>query len=294
MLHELLAKMGEAFLKTPQDISTQNPVTEAALAELLPLAQLDAAGSLQVYQRNLEGSLLKALQEIFPVCAALVGEDCFRRIARRYGQAHPSHHPDLARRGDAFPSFVRTLDFLTTTPYLPDLAQLELAWHQAFTAPEPEVISESSATALSKIVAQYPTHWRFALPPSASCLASPYPLLQIWQAHQREDASVETDQHKIESKLSAIHFDREPDRLLIWRRGLALRIDCVEAQFWPLLVAIEAGSSVAELLELAAETHGTVQDEIEEAEASEFEPILNLFREFFARGWIVSCVEISR
>lgn len=296
MLHDLLAKMGEAFCQPSQEISTQNNVTEATLAELLPLPRLSTAESLNVYRRNLEGALLGALREIFPVCAALVGENCFRAIARAYGEAHPARHPDLGKRGDAFPHFLQTFDALQTVPYLPDMARLELAWHQAFTAPSAPLLTDDHAQVLSKIVAQYPAHWRFCLPPSAQCLTSPYPLLQIWQAHQLDETATtntKISQHKIESNLQKVRFDQEPDHLLIWRRALSLRIDRVEAQFWPVLIAIEAGKSVAELLELSLETQNLLQDEIEDAEASDFEPILNLFREFFARGWIAACEEIS-
>lgn len=297
MLHDLLAKMGEAFCKTSQEISTQNHVTEAAIAELFPLPRLSAAESLHVYQRNLEGALLGALREIFPVCAALVGEDCFRALARAYGKAHPARHPDLGRRGDAFPNFLHTFDAVQTVPYLPDMARLELAWHQAFTAPDPAPLTDDQLQTLAEIVAQYPAYWRFRLPPSAKCLTSPYPLLQIWQAHQVDDAAdsdTKSTQHRIESDLQTIRFDQEPDRLLIWRRALSLRIDRVETQFWPILAAIEAGKSVAEILEIGLEAQASLQDEIEDAEASDFEPILNLFREFFARGWIAACEEIPR
>ncbi len=297
MLHDLLAQMGEAFAKTPHASSTQNRVDEIALQKLLPLPRLSAEESLRVYQRNLEGSLLKALREIFPVCAALVGEDCFRTIARQYGEAHPSLHPDLGRRGDAFPSFVQMLDFLSSVPYLPDMARLELAWHQAFTAANLPPLTEEAAKNLATIVAQYPAFWRFILPPSAKCIISPYPILQIWRAHQRDESGeihLERDQHKIESDLQSIHFDEKPDRLLVWRRELALRIDRVEPQFWPLLTAIESGKSIAELLELGSETKNTLQEEMEDAEASDFEPLLNWFREFFARGWLAGCSEIAR
>ncbi len=174
------------------------------------------------------------------------------------------------------------LPFLDKVPYLPDVARLELAWHDSFTAPDPPAAANPEA--IAEALSQRPEQWRFRLPPSARLLASSYPVLAIWEAHQ-EDTGAAGD----------LDIDPEsgPDRLIVWRRGLDLRIERVEAGLWPLLEAVERGCSVAEILTLGEPAGASAGEELGELAAADFAPVLESIGELLSRGWIAGAERVG-
>jgi len=279
----------------------------AFLKGLRPLARLSAADSLGIYQSAVAESLHQALRDIFPVCAAVVGADCFRGMARRHQRslysegggapiAAAAHSADLGRCGEGFPELIGELEFLSGVPYLADVARLEWAWHDAFTAPgsAPPPASEAAAGGgglgrLAEVLAQDPAQWRFVAPPSAHLFESHFPVLAIWQAH-RPDASAEGDLQFDASR--EIDFEAGDDRLMVWRRGLDLRIDRVEDGWWPLLAGVVSGCSVAEMLTMGETTPGC-RENLTGLDPEDFAPVLNSIQAFFARGWIVGCEPLA-
>ena len=59
----------------------------------------DPAQRFAVYRNNVTVSLMQALADTFPVCAASVGEARFRDLARAFVRAQPPRSPVLARYG---------------------------------------------------------------------------------------------------------------------------------------------------------------------------------------------------
>jgi hypothetical protein len=286
LLRELQLRLGRAFCEQ----GSEGPGAGAAIGSLRGLPRVSAQDSLGIYQSAVDNALRGALREIFPVCAALVGEDCFAATARDYGLATPSHHPDLARCGEAFPRFLAQLPYLDPVPYLSDVARLELAWHAAFSAPgppsaaNPETIAEEIAEALS----QRPESWRFLLPPSAHLVFSPHPVLAIWEAHQQDGEALDDPGSSLE-----IDLESGPDYLIVWRRDLDLRIERVEAGLWPLLEAIEHGKRVETILTLGEPADASSGGELGELAAADFAPLLESLRELFSRGWIAGAAHVG-
>ena len=89
---------------------------------------------LQVYRNNVFVSLLQALADVYPVLVRLVGRDYFDQAARRFVREHPSRSGNLHDFGSELPGFLGRLPEAASLPYLPDVAALEWAWHEAFHA----------------------------------------------------------------------------------------------------------------------------------------------------------------
>ena len=178
MLLDLQQRMGRAF----HERSADGPESAALLPGLLPLAIAGPAQGLEIYQGAVARALESALQELFPVCLALVGEECFREIARHYDTQRSGAQADLARAGDELPGFLPSLHFLQSVPYLADVAALELARQRSRRHRVVNVLASVEASA-SELAAD-PFGW--CLVPNASLqrIASGYPVLEIWRAHQ--------------------------------------------------------------------------------------------------------------
>lgn len=246
---------------------TNGEAALAALADLEPLPRAPAEETLSLYQGAVETALRAALREIFPVCAALVGDDCFRAIVRAYARVHASDHPDLGRCGDALPDFLPQLAFLDGVAYLPDVAALELACHAAYRAPAGRsAIEPEAARAIGDGVAAAPEAWRLRLLPSVRLLRSRFPIFAIWKAH-RPDAG--------EGALESVDLSAGGDRLIVWRSGHDVCIEGLGEGAWELLDAIAQGHSVAACLQLDV-------------------PVVELLSHLFSRGWIAGTEPAAR
>jgi hypothetical protein len=136
-----------------------------------------------VYRNNHVASLAQGLEEGFPVCRALVGEDFFREMARCFALSCPPRSPILAEYGRALPAFIETFAPAASVPYLPDMARLEQlridAWHGADAAPLGrdgfDVALHRPDLLLSARVRMHPT---------AALLRTRYAIAALWHAHQ--------------------------------------------------------------------------------------------------------------
>ncbi len=240
---------------------------------------------LAIYRGAIARARETALGEIFPVVRALVGEACFAELAMRYGRTHPSTHPDLGRIGVALPVFIDAEPALAGLPYLADVARLELAVHEAFTAPEAR--APRSIQELAEAVAAEPDRWRPCPPPSAKLVVSRYPIYEIWRAHESRTStkpSVEMPQHEGLAEGDVQIGDR-PSRLLVFRRGDRQCVHRVPERLYTMLQRVLGGGSVAEVVALGASGAGTV----ESSEAG-----LRRLAECFERGWIIGVAELPR
>ncbi|MBS7538034.1 HvfC/BufC N-terminal domain-containing protein [Ancylobacter lacus] len=141
-----------------------------------------------VYRNNVMVGLTEALAARFPVCGRLVGDAFFRAMARVYVGATKPRSPLLMRYGDGFPDFIAGFGPAGEVPYLADVARLEWAWGEAYHAAEAVA---ASGTILATVPAEAVAEVRLALHPSLRLVASPYPVLSIWLAHQGDDPSGE-------------------------------------------------------------------------------------------------------
>ena len=92
----MLSDLQQGFASALYEEQPDGGRVAAAREFLAPLPNLTPARGLALYRSSVARTLEETLGEIFPVCAELVGEDCFRSVAVRYQREQPSLHPDLA------------------------------------------------------------------------------------------------------------------------------------------------------------------------------------------------------
>lgn len=158
---------------------------------------------MEVYRNNLRVSLTETLARAYPVVRALGGTRFFDAVASRYLQAYLPTDGALRNFGSGFADFLEALGAVRAYPYFPDVARLEWACQEALLAPT------AAALDVARLAAVDPARYaslRFSVHPSATVLASAYPVLSIWNAHQGE-----------QEELSSVDPHAEGEKVLVWR-----------------------------------------------------------------------------
>lgn len=137
-----------------------------------------------VYRNNVFSSLIDVLEAYFPVVVRLVGKEFFRAMARAFIVASPPRSPILSQYGMGFPDFIASFEPAADTPYLGDVARLELMRQRAYHARDhaPLLAQDIAAIAPERIGDVV-----FALHPSAALMISPYPVVSIWRTNTFDD-----------------------------------------------------------------------------------------------------------
>lgn len=136
-----------------------------------------------VYRNNVHHGLSRALAQRVPVVARLVGADFFAALARAFLHRHQPRTPVLHEWGAELPGFLESFEPVAQLPYLADVARLELARGRAYHAADAMALTPDAAAA-ALAAAVYPGALRLVLHPSVHWLASPWPVLRIWQANR--------------------------------------------------------------------------------------------------------------
>jgi len=253
--------------------------TARAAALLRDDRTVSAARRLQIYRRNMQASLRGALEAVYPVVARLVGGACFAGIARRFVAAHPSRSANLHDFGRELPGFVRALPGLVALPYLSDVAALEWACHEVYH--EADDIAFDPA-GLARVPGVRQPAVRLVLQPACRFVASPYPVLAIWQANQPDAAidapPVSLGQGGVRLLVARREFDIE-FRLLApaeaaWLRALADERPLAEAiaRALDLDAAFDFGAVLARHLTLGTFAGARVPSDHETPERIESAP----------------------
>ncbi|BAU47815.1 hypothetical protein SVA_1240 [Sulfurifustis variabilis] len=215
-LHELQSRFAAALLGDPADVLPH------VQAHRFPPERL-----LQVYRNNVTATLVDALGDIYPVVRRLVGPDFFGFAARAYLRANLPTGGNLHDYGDRFAGFLCLFEPARDLDYLGDVARLDWARHRAFHAADADALP---LDALARVEpSRYPA-LRFTLHPSVSLVASPYPLLRIWEVNQ-PDQSGDQEVDLAEGGVS----------LLVIRRGLAVEIESLDRGEFALLTSLAKG-----------------------------------------------------
>lgn len=178
-----------------------------------------------IYRNNVTASLIDALQESFPVTAALVGEEFFRAMAREYVLCERPRSQVLLCYGDTFPDFVAAFGPAQSLPYLADAAQIEAAWAAAYHAADAEPLEPSALAALGAGAGAA----RVKLLPSAQLIISEFPVGSIWLAHQAEPACAVGD---------------GPETVLIFRPAMEVMLRIMRGAEGVFAAALHRGESI--------------------------------------------------
>lgn len=135
------------------------------------------ASRFEVYRNNTYASILAVLADAFPTVQALLGEALFTRLGTAFIRNAPSHANHLLDYGAELPDFIARSEPLADRPWLVDVARLDWARNAAYGAADAVPMT---ADALQGLAADRLLALRPALIPSATLLASDWPVHAIW------------------------------------------------------------------------------------------------------------------
>ncbi|MBL4795652.1 MAG: putative DNA-binding domain-containing protein [Pseudomonadales bacterium] len=214
---------------------------------------------LGIYKNSTQHGLKAILVDIFPVCECLVGEAFFGQLTKRYILQYPSSCFDLGEYGNQFPQFLsensETL-CLETVPYLWDVAQFELHWHQALNQSTEEGVEKDAEEGvvvvqpigeLQMVDDNKQSDIQLHPPPVLRFFESEYPVLDIWLSNKKNT----TDKAAIEADIGAdIDITKGGVFVLIWRDlSFNLRMEKVSDAQMAWVSAIKNNRSFGEMLE---------------------------------------------
>lgn len=165
-----------------------------ALRGIVADDRLGHARRLQVYRNNTTILLSEALGANFSVVQALVGEDFFLSLAKRFVRLHPPRTPCLFEYGADFPDFIASDPAARDLSYLADVARLEWLVSESVHAAAAPVLDTG---ALALVDAHEYGRVAFAPHPAMRVIASGAPIHAIWAMHQPDadpDVRVNVDQ----------------------------------------------------------------------------------------------------
>jgi len=138
-----------------------------------------AMRGLAAYRANAGALAERALAAAFPTVQQLLGDGSFAGLARAFWRRHPPLQGDIGTWGDALAAFIADDEALAPEPYLPDVARLEWAVHQAERAAD-----AAAAEGLGLLADQDPAALWLLLSPGTALIESPHPVATLWHAHR--------------------------------------------------------------------------------------------------------------
>lgn len=197
---------------------------------------------IDIYRHTIASNYRNALGATYPVVARLVGAPFFHAAVDAYVDAHPSRSGDLNEYGDAFGDFLAGYPPAAGLPYLPDVARLEWAIDEANRAHDSILAPDIVLGAFATLAAERLPGLRIDIEPSCRLLASPFPVLRIWQVNQ---PGHQGDLH--------VDFRAGPDRLRVRREPGGVSIERVAEGDYAWLSALAQRATLAEAIERAQE-----------------------------------------
>lgn len=209
-----------------------------------PAGVHDRLAGLRAYRANAQAVAVRALQGAYPVIGRLLGPEALEALARDLWRRHPPVRGDLAWFGGELADWLGRVPELADMAYLPDVARLEWAVHRAgFTAD-----SDEPAVDLAALANADPDDVAVGFVHGAAALASPWPVLSLWAAHQVPDG-VEPDL----SLASAALAEGRGESAWVWRRGLRVDVAALDAGEQVFHTALAMGARLGTALGLALE-----------------------------------------
>ena len=196
---------------------------------------------LQVYHANAQVAAIRNLQAAYPVTEQLVGGEAFALLARDLWHQFPPTRGDAAQWGADLALLISSIAELATEPYLPDIARIEWALHQAATAADAEL----DVSSLALLTTHDPEAITLQLTPDTHIVNSSYPAASIATTHLYENPSFE--------ELQAELRKCSPESALIWRQGFRPSVAVCSADDAVFIQNLLDGASLAAALD-ATET----------------------------------------
>ncbi len=144
---------------------------------------------LAVYGEAYYLRLAEALQTDFTAVAALLGQDSFADLTRRYAAAHPSQHPSIRWFGRHLADFMATTTPYAARPEWGEMARFEWAISLCFDAPDADALGVED---FAGIPAERWPQLRFGFHPSLNRLDLDWNVPVVRKALLQQDAEAVT------------------------------------------------------------------------------------------------------
>jgi len=201
---------------------------------------LAAERRIAIYRNNVREGFLSAMRATYPVVAQLGGDDWFHQRVNAYRECFPSRSGNLHYVGKDFPDFLAEQLQGSSYEYFADVAQLEWAYQEVLVAVEHDSLD---VAALRSVAPEDYASLIFTTHPAARVVASDYPLLTIWKAHQLPTATA----------TEPLRLDSGPSRVLLIRRDDHVEMRELSAADCALLQALMSGATLGDAADAALE-----------------------------------------
>ena len=201
---------------------------------------------LNIYRQNLVMNAERALSITYPTVVQLVGDEFFSLLVRDFIHYEKLSEGDWGMWGKTFPEWVEKNESLLIYPYISDCAKLDWLCHKAERDSNEQIKSEieiSNEKDLSLLSIRYCA--------GTSVLTSDYPIVDIYLAHQTENAP---DRQNLMMQAKQKLSEGIGQNALIWRphwRALVREVNTYESNW---LIKTFEGHSISSALKTVSAT----------------------------------------
>lgn len=216
---------------------TRGPEPRRLLSAIGETAAVSRAARLSIYGNGYFLRIIECLGQNYEAARNVLGGERFAALARAYLVRHPSTHRCIDNVGAAMDRFLARRPETRAFPFLPDLARLEWAYHEAFYADDRPAFDFA---ALRDVPLDRWARARVELDPSVRLLDLEWPVERLWRA----DGAW--------SRRRVTALKRRPSPLLVYRRpDGVVRVTGIEAAAFGVLSAFKAGRAFGSALKAA-------------------------------------------
>jgi hypothetical protein len=163
---------------------------DSNFAAAFKTGNIELSRRLSVYRNNVVGSLSDAIIATCPTLEKLVGKDFLERMARSFVLKRPPLRGCLNTYGAGFDDFIAAFKPAESLPYLPDIAQLDLAMNPAYYAQDQIAMTAEN---LATIPPESLGDTRLKICDHVHLLKSQYPIDKIYEFCQIENPDYDLD-----------------------------------------------------------------------------------------------------
>ena len=126
-----------------------------------------------IYQNNVNSAVVEYLEEVYPACRGVVGDDFFKQMAREFIRKMPPATGNIHNYGHQMSEVLELFEGLENLPYLADLIDYEWALHKAYFSANSNVL-DVAGIAQDELLTM-----PVRLNDSVTLIRSEYPLYEI-------------------------------------------------------------------------------------------------------------------
>jgi len=215
------------------------------------------ADRMSVYRNNYISHMTKSLMGTYELITALTGDHFALMMAQDYARAHVPDKGNMNDYGAEYADFIADFELARAVPYLPDMARLEWALHEAYHAADDTALSIAALQAVDDGDLDC-VRLRFRA--AVRLISSDYPVFDI-----RNMCLLDGEQGDDEQD-DAAHIDlaaRGGQNCLIYRTDgpdMTVKIHKLEDDAYAAISAVRDGASLAEMAAMLKEDDAAEPD----------------------------------